>query len=910
MEKWYDVIEPHQDIKDGKLDEAVFAADLGDVISGIAPPEYKDPFLFARKTYFTDGIKNLLLKVKSILTEGKGSSVIEIRTPFGGGKTHSLIAIYHYIRNGNKIKKFLPKECEPIVADIAVIVGTHLNPLEGNEREALKIQTLWGEIAYQLGGKEGYLEFQENDKKRISPGKEKLKKFLMEKQPFILLLDEVLQYIAKANGVSYSKTNLGSQTFAFFQEITEAVASIPKGSMIVTLPSSVLEDYTVSGEESLRKLNKIFGRIESIETPVKGEEIYSVINKKLFIEAKDEHKKKEIVHDYFELYQNHKDELPRKVRDIDFKRRMELSYPFHPEIIDTLFERWGTYSSFQRTRGVLRLLAKILEDLYKNERNIQLILPSDINLDNSFVRQEFLTHIGSEHESVLSSDISGHDAKAIEFDKENKGWNHLAERVSTAIFFYSFSAQPEKGITLEELKLATIHQVTIPAMVTEVLHKLKDSLWYLNDKSGMFYFSKIPNLNRMVLDKKILYEDTYRDKLQTIIEKEIGKSFSSYLWPSKSEDVPDSKDLKLIVLDLSETIETAKNWINKRGTTFRTYKNTLIFAIPNSSGVGILKDQVQTFLALNEIKTDIKSNKEKVLEEKLPDIENRLRLIEDDYSFNVRKAYSIIFFGNKEYQLGQPKVGKESLSNWYKAEMLNKEKIVKNLHYRIIVNKFLADRTEIQTKLIIDQFYKDTSFFVPESESVIKKAIQLGIKDGAIGIGFKKEGKIEKESFKFRSNVSPSTITFDEDEVLFSRTKAEEIEKSLIEDPVVPTTEPVSSTTDPVVSTTDPVVSTTDPVVSTTDPVVSTTDPVVPTTDPTRIKKLFLRIDNIDSKNIAEINSGVILPLVKEIGSFKFAIEVDVEHSEGISISTLQNKVKETILQIGAKIVKEETNNR
>ena len=167
MTTWYDVVEPHQDIKEGNFDESIFAADLGNVCLGNAPIEYNEPALFFKKTYFTEGIKNLLNMVQNKLTNGKGSAVIEIKTPFGGGKTHALISIYHYLKNGDKVKNQMPKGLNPIKAEVAVVVGTHLNPLEGNDRDGLNIRTLWGEVAYQLAGKNGYKEFEKNDKDKI-----------------------------------------------------------------------------------------------------------------------------------------------------------------------------------------------------------------------------------------------------------------------------------------------------------------------------------------------------------------------------------------------------------------------------------------------------------------------------------------------------------------------------------------------------------------------------------------------------------------------------------------------------------------------------------------------------------------------------------------------------------------------
>lgn len=189
---------------------------------------------------------------------------------------------------------------------------------------------------------------------------------------------------------------------------------------------------------------------------------------------------------------------------------MELAYPFHPDVIDILYEKWSTYSTFQRTRGVLRLLANVVEDLYQRQVGLDMILPRDINLGKADIRQEFLKHIGSEYEGVIGSDVAGHEAKAQSLDAANRPWKGLAQRVSTSVFFHSFSADAsERGINLPYIKLAVLHSDTMPAMVTEVLGKLANILWYLNSHGDAYYFSRIPNLNRMILDKKDLYNEAY-----------------------------------------------------------------------------------------------------------------------------------------------------------------------------------------------------------------------------------------------------------------------------------------------------------------------------------------------------------------------------------------------------------------
>jgi hypothetical protein len=893
MTTWYDIIEPHDDIKNGDFDEAIFAAKLGDVHLGKAVIDYNDPSLFFKKTYFTEGINNLLSMVYNKLKTGKGSSVVEIKTPFGGGKTHSLIAIYHYIKHGSKVKGQLPKGLELINADVAVIVGTQLNPLQGHNREGIQINTLWGEIAYQLGGKEGYQQFEQNDKEKVAPGKEKLRSFFEGCKPFVILCDEVLQYITKAQGVKYHNTNLASQTYAFLQELTETISSLHNGMLIVTLPSSYLEDFNEKEEESLAKLEKVFGRIESIETPVRGEEIYSIIQRRLFSTLKDEDLKQKIILNYFDKYQQQKDELPNKAKELDYKRKMELAYPFHPEVIDVLYERWGTFSSFQRTRGVLRLLANVIEDLYNREVNIDIILPSDIKLGASAVRQEFIKHIGSEYESIIGSDISGHEAKAIQLDKENKGWKHLAERIATSIFFYSFSGdKSERGATLEHIKFSVIHTDTITSMITEVLQRLNKQLWYLNEKGEMYRFSKIPNLNRMILDKKELFNEAYLSEMQSILQKETGNAFQTILWPKKSEDIPDNKEIKLIIMHPEEKQVTTQRWLEKKGNTFRTYKNTLIFALADPSGYGGFKEEIKTYLALKEIENEIKTDKESGLKEKTEEVNQRLKRIKDDISYNTRRMYNNLQIGNEAIALGQPTIGRESLSNWYKIELETREKIAANLHYRFIQSKFMEGKDKLETKIISDQFYKDPQFVIPLNQEVIKRSIQQGINEGAFGLAYQEKDDIDKDTIKYKSNIPTTSISLDEGEYLLSKQLATELLTKKTEGEQQPTQQgeqPQTQTPK------------------------GQSYPQGPTGEQKQIKetekrykKIALRIENIPASKIADLSRGVLMPISREIGSFNFHMEIHIQSADGVSEKTIKDKVKETISQIGAKITKDE----
>jgi hypothetical protein len=891
MKNWFDIIQPHEDIRKGDFDEAVFAADLGDVVDGSAPPDYSDPYLFFCKTYLTDGLRHLLTRVHGKLTAGKGRSVIEIQTPFGGGKTHSLVAIYHYLKNGGKVRTLLPEGLEILSPKVSVIVGTHHNPVEGHHSDGLTRCTFWGEIGTQLAGREGYQFFAENDQRRVSPGKAKLKEFLSAQQPFILLFDEILEYINRAAGVAYEDTTLASQSFAFFQELTETVAALPQGMMVVTLPSSYLEDYGQRREESLARLNKIFGRLESIETPVKGEEVYAIVRRRLFENEVDEAARQAVIHDYFKLYQGYRDDLPPKAGDLDFKRKMELAYPFHPDVIDILYEKWSTFSSFQRTRGVLRLLANVVEDLYQREVNIDLILPGDLNLAHPAIRQEFLKHIGLEYEGVIGSDIAGHEAKAQALDEANRPWKHLAERIATAVFFHSFSAdESEKGIGLPYIKLATLRSDTMPAMVTEVLQRLSNALWYLNSRADVHYFSRIPNLNRMILDKKELFNEAYEDRLREIVRGEIGTKFTSYLWPDNGDGIPDNRSLKLVILHPQDSGAEIPAWIERRGETFRVYKNTLFFALADTAAFAKLKEDVKTYMALEEIKGEIESGESPTLAVKQDEVQRRMHNIARDFSFNVRRMYHTLQVGGRQIDLGQPVAGSETLSSWYWRELEEKEEIATRLHYRMLVNKFMAGNETVATQAVLDQFYKDPGLPAPASTDIVARAIQLGIQEGAFGLAEFQDSEMDLTTFKYREELPLAAISFEPGAHLVSRDQCEALLAQMVtaEEGVEAPPEEVGPSPAMVA------------------PEVTGVQPGVVTPTEQRFKRVRLVVADIPASKIADVNRGILMPISGAVGDFKFTLEIEVSSTEGISQATLENKIKETIRQIGANL-REET---
>jgi len=378
MKPFHTITIPHKDILEGKLTMDVFAADLWEVSQNRGPDEYKDAEIFFRKTYFTEGLKNLLNIIEKRLQGKGGDPVIQIQTPFGGGKTHTLISMYHKTKEWGAQK--------------VVIVGTSLSA----------DKTLWGMLEQQLTGK--ISKFNDN----ISPGREAIRELLIQNQPVLILMDEILEYITKAAGVKVGESTLAAQSIAFMQELTETLSTIEKGALVVTLPSSIIEHYDETAEKLYQQLQKVAGRVEKIYTPVQENEITKIIRQRLFSNLNESEYKKIILK--FIEYAEKEGILPSGIESSEYKGKFEDSYPFLPDVIDILYHRWGSFPTFQRTRGVLRLLSLVIYSL-KNA-NIPYISLADFDLGNQEIRQELIKHIGSEYNGIISQDITGTDSGA------------------------------------------------------------------------------------------------------------------------------------------------------------------------------------------------------------------------------------------------------------------------------------------------------------------------------------------------------------------------------------------------------------------------------------------------------------------------------------------------------------------
>ena len=466
---WFNNVKPHLDIRQGNLDESVFAADLAEVSLGSGREVYSNQSLFFDKTYFTEGLTNISNRVIKGLNgnEDGENRVISLQTGFGGGKTHTLISLYHLAKAGKnisvntKVNDKLTVKPNYDKANIAVFTNTTNDPTQGRTVDGIHIRTLWGEIAYQLGGKALYDKIKPNDEARTTP-KGLFLDILKSAAPSLILIDELADYCVAAAGISVGGSTLSDQTISFMQEFTEAVSKVKNSVVVITLPASVQEvANSPQAAAILESLEDRVKRVGADTKPVAEEEIFEVIRHRLFEGIGDIKVTEGVLASYSEMYQRLWTELPSRSTKSEYAEMMRRSYPFHPELINIFKDKWASHPHFQRTRGVLRLLASVVSDLWKRKNSLvgnhALIHPSHLQIGNlDTLTGEIKKLYGLGYDAVISSDVCGINSNAYQIDQDKPAFNEhaLTQGISAAIFLNSFGSKgANQGITVKELKL-------------------------------------------------------------------------------------------------------------------------------------------------------------------------------------------------------------------------------------------------------------------------------------------------------------------------------------------------------------------------------------------------------------------------------------------------------------------------
>jgi hypothetical protein len=648
LKPWYAVATPHEDIREGRLVEAVFAANLWAVVQGTAPEVYLDPEEFFRKTYLTTGLSTVLSRVASALRRGgeSGDRIISLQTAFGGGKTHTLVALWHLAKHADRLKgsphaeglrKAVGGRLPEKVKGVAVFTNQTCDATQGRQVEAgVHLRTLWGELAYQLGGKALYERVRANDEsQRVAQGL--FFQILQAASPCLILLDELADYCVGAAAVPVGDTSLADQTVSFIQQLTEAVQQVPGAVAVATLPASKYEvAQSEKGQEAFVTLEKRFQRLGADVKPVADEEIYEVVRARLFEsiapESEPDHPKN-VAQVYQAMYVAHAGEVPSEAAKNAYREQLQRAYPFHPLLIDALYARWGSHPDFQRTRGVLRLLASIVGDLWKRRQGStetqHLIQPCHIRWSVDALQAALTRLWGPAYQSVAAADVIGDRSNAVIFDEERGGdyrRESIGQGLASAILLGSFGAQGGRsGFSSKDLKLACSRYGLNWNYTDGALLELENRCFYLHTVTAgslgkRYWFGTKPTLNKLVVQyrqqsAKETFDDAILDDLRTESQKGALAGATWRVIVNPAEDLPEQKSLTLVVLPPSLAWDEnggAKDAIQERvkaistrcGGKDRLYRNTLLFLVGTTRGLSKLRQAHRERAALEGVRAD------------------------------------------------------------------------------------------------------------------------------------------------------------------------------------------------------------------------------------------------------------------------------------------------------------------
>ena len=690
LKPWREIARPHKDVLEGTFKQSEFAADITQVANGAATDEYQDAEKFFSRTFITEGMRLLLISVAQRLASHGGDPVIQLQTAFGGGKTHTLLAVYHLASRTvgtEKLHGIPPVLDEAGIqslphAKVAVIDGIKLSPSQPRNYNGIAVNTLWGELAVQLLGEEGYQMVADSDADGTSPGKEVLTELILKAAPCVILIDELVAFIRQLELGKQYKAGTFDSNISFVQALTEALKAVPNAILLASLPESELEVGGTMGQRSLNSLEKYFARVESVWKPVGTEEAFEIVRRRLFETPGERAEVEGISRQFSDFYRNNAEKFPVETQSNEYFERLCRSYPIHPEIFDRLYEDWSTLEKFQRTRGVLQYMAIVIHRLWNSDNKDALIMPGSLPLEDSNVRNKSIHYLPQGWEPVIEREVDGSRSAPYDIDGHHTlfGGVQAARRTTRAIFLGSAPSTTDqmiRGVEVERILLGTVQPGQTIGVFEDVLKRLRDRLHYLYSDKDRYWLDTKPNLRREMESRKqnISERDELLPLLKARVTQVFGRNhqFGGVHVFTPSVDVPDDYGTgpRLVVLptnaaysrsETNQALTAAEEILRNRGDQPRQKQNRLIFLAPDYDVVSRLKEQARIFLAWKSIVTDIENGN---LNQDLSHLNQAKRNrdgAEQSLSQLVRETYKWLVAPIEEFVKGKPELNWEVVS--------------------------------------------------------------------------------------------------------------------------------------------------------------------------------------------------------------------------------------------------------
>ncbi|HPU13990.1 MAG TPA: DUF499 domain-containing protein [Aeromicrobium sp.] len=656
LRPWREVLQPHDDVATGNFHASEFAADLYKVATGgEVDADYADPVEFFKRTYLTEGLSDLIGRaVRRFSGDDNVSPVINLQTNFGGGKTHSMLSLWH-VAAGLPVGDYPQETQELLLANgytgekinRVAIVGNHFSPSGVTKADGTQVNTIWGELAWQLGGPEAYALVAKSDGDRTHPG-DALHELLKTYAPAVILIDEWVAYARSLVGRDDLAGGTFDDQFTFAQSLTEAAKGTSGVLLAISIPASETGDAGdtivagnaeevggANGLEALKRLQNVVRRVADQWRPASSDEAYHIVKQRLFKQA-DATALASIgatAKSYVEMYRKYTDDFPREARESAYEDRIKRTYPIHPELFDTLYEEWSSLERFQRTRGVLRLMSTVIHALWTGEDSSPLIMPGSIPLATSNVNSELTQYLQDSWKTIIDADVDGANSLPARIDVEKPlfGQRALTKRLARTVFF---GAAPtvapgavNKGIATQRVFLGTAVPGDVPGNFHAALTQLGDRATYFYSGSGRYWYDLQANITRTAKDQaeRLHKEDVWAEIVKRLQSqaKSRGDFAGVHVCPENNADIPDTDEARLVILHpkvahkrkqaSTAAMEFAQKATEQRGTANRTHRNAVVYLAADEDRLAELDAATRDYLGwthvlANEADLDLTQN--------------------------------------------------------------------------------------------------------------------------------------------------------------------------------------------------------------------------------------------------------------------------------------------------------------
>ena len=801
---WRDVIHPNTDVIEGTFRKSEFAADLQEVFEGKAKtPEYGETDIFFNQTYITLGLKDLLVNTLKRLGGKGGNPVIQLKTGFGGGKTHSLIALYHLV-TGINILRELPAEGEydrlreeiddileeaewdhelPVNAKVSVLVGTYLSTTDADEtKQGNPLNTLWGMMADQLGGQDAYNIIGKAAREGSAPGGNQLDELFERVGPSIILIDELVAYVRNVQGVTRESI------YTFFQAVTESVNRSKNITLVATLPEGQIQAGGQGGMSVLDTLEAILERVDAVSIPLEVDNAFEVVRRRLFGSIIDETERDLTCEAFRKMYQNSRGEYPDNVSDQHYLQQMKDCYPIHPEVFDRLFEDWAVIPGFQRTRGVLRIMATCISRLYQEQDPSLLIMPANLTLDDPALADEFtrlLARAGGNWDPVVK-EIDSHGSRTDQIDKKSQSFIEVgsaARRIARTVFLGSATGRAVKGITNRQIHLGVVEPGQGVSVYNDALSRMTGNLYFLYNLDDRYYFHTQENLNKVALDREAEYtDDDIYGEIVSRLERAIGRDPSVQVCPTSQGLVKDSETLQYVILHPKESLpsrekeddtarEMALNILrySTDDAIQRTFRNTLLFIAARRDDIRDLRNLVKNYLAWNSIMNgdDLHSALSNLTDARRDQTTENLESAEDAVASALFKAYRWALAPSQadprrnayDFSIADTKPEDGRIIQRLRNKFIEEDAIVTKIAPEILAGKlqqYIWSNTDYQDHIDIDRLWDliAQNVYMPrlKDRDVLATCISDGITAGTFGYARAYENS-DYRDFRFEEQI-------------------------------------------------------------------------------------------------------------------------------------------------------------